>query len=412
MLAFWVFVKDFLIFARNKQTFILLIAMPLMLIAILGAALSGLIQNSDEEAKLSSFNIAVIDKDQSEESFFFVDDILIDRLFSVLNVTKMDESKLDHAFKTEQITLAVIIPEGFGNAIEQHDKPSLKLVSQGDASIEESIITIAALHYQNLDLAISKIVEKVTRTLVEQSKKTGQSPEMSNLSDVITKLDGGANSLRESKNEMNVRMGSKTVGSFQYYAVGMGVMYLLITVTTLVSNILVEKEDPVYLRQFVSNLTPQQYLLGKYLSLIAITFIQLSITIIGTNLLFNVDWGDSILCILFTMLTTTISTSALGLFIGSLIKKASTFTSMSMVSTQILAALGGSFVPIYLFPDWMVTVTKVLPNSLGLQMFLDIMTGATFADIWQEGVIALVVSLLLFAVSWIRLSRKGGAIHV
>ena len=49
MLAFWVFAKDFLVFARDKQTFLLLIAMPLILIAILGFALSGLVKDAQKK---------------------------------------------------------------------------------------------------------------------------------------------------------------------------------------------------------------------------------------------------------------------------------------------------------------------------------------------------------------------------
>lgn len=412
MLAFWVFAKDFVIFARDKQTFLLLIAMPLLLIAILGFALSGVVKDSTDEATLANFKIAVVDEDLSEQSAMFVDEILIGQLSDMLTVSKLEHVQVAEAFKADQISVALYLPEGFGLAFEQHTAPTVKLVSHGDTSIEQSIIAISLQHYQNVDLAVDYITEKLTATFIAQAQQAEAVFDQSNVDSIFATMSETGNSLEEAKTEQNVRMGSQTVGSFQYYAVGMGVMYLLITVTSLVGSMLSEKEEPVYLRQFVSKLTAQHYLIGKYLSLIVMSFLQLTITVLGTSILFKVDWGNSIVSIIFTMLTLTLSTSALGLFIASFIKKATTFNSMSMVGTQILAALGGSFLPIYLFPEWMVTVTKVLPNALGLQMFLDVMTGATLVDIWQTGVIALVVSLVLFIFAWIRLGRKGGAVYV
>lgn len=411
MLAIWIFLKDCLIFIRDKQTFLLLVAMPLVLIAILGAALSGVVKDSSEEATLASFHIAVVDEDQSEQSTLFIDDILIGQLSTMLNVQKVAAQEVEESFKKDDVSLALYIPQGFGDKIDKHETPHVKVVTNGDASIEQSIISIALLHYQNADLAIDQMISTITATLTEQAKQTGVAPVALDFDEISASLNENGQSLAQAKVEQNARMGNQTVSSFQYYAVAMGVMYLIITVTILVGRILIEKEDPVYLRQFVSSLTARQYLIGKYLGLIVMVFLQLTVTVIGTRVLFKVHWGDSIISIIYTMVILTLSMSAVGLAIASFTKKAATFNNMSMIGTQIMAALGGSFVPIYLFPEWMVTLTKILPNALGLQMFLDIMTGATFADIWKDGVITLLISIVLFIIAWMRLGRKGGGIH-
>lgn len=412
MLAFWIFAKDFKIMIRDKQTFIVLIAMPLLLIAILGAALSGVVRDNTKNAELSLFNVAVIDLDQSKESTLFVDDILIARLSSIVHIQKIKEAELEEKFNKHNLTLALIIPTGFGKQIETHQTPNVKLISKGEASIEKSIITISLLHYQNVDLGVDSIVENMTRMFVTHAEQTGESPEMSGISANLAKLQDGRTNLRQTKTEQNARMGQQTVDSFSYYAVAMSVMFILITVNSLVGRMLTEKEDPVYLRQFVSNITTHHYLLGKFFGIVSITFLQLLITVLGSRLLYKVDWGESIISILLTMLIITISTAAIGVFLASFIDKSSTYTMVGTLGTQILAALGGSFVPIYMFPDWMVAITTVLPNALGLRMFLEIMTGGTLVDIWQQGVIAITVSFVLFFIAWIKLSRKGGEAHV
>ena len=85
------------------------------------------------------------------------------------------------------------------------------------------------------------------------------------------------------------------VDSFQYYAAAMGVMFLLMTVVQGVSTMILEKEQEVYKRLLLTNLSYTNYLSGKLLGLIILCLIQAFIIIIGTKLLFGVDWGSPLL---------------------------------------------------------------------------------------------------------------------
>ena len=80
-----------------------------------------------------------------------------------------------------------------------------------------------------------------------------------------------------------------------------------------------------------------------------------------------------------------------------------------MFATQIMAAVGGSMVPLYVFPDWVISITKFLPNGLALQTYLDLMSGATVSEILPAIAGSVGLGLMFFAIGLIRLSleRRG-----
>jgi ABC-2 type transport system permease protein len=143
--------------------------------------------------------------------------------------------------------------------------------------------------------------------------------------------------------------------------------------------------------------------------LIIICLTQALIIIVGTNLLFGVDWGSSVSGIVMMTLAFVINASGLGVLAGSLIKTEKSFNVAGMLGTQIMAALGGSMVPIYIFPHWVVLVTKFLPNGLALQTYLDLMSGATLSKILPAIAGSIALGLFFFAIGLIRLSleRRG-----
>lgn len=66
-MSIWIVIKDILLFSRDKKSFITLLLMPLILIAILGSAF-GNIFGDDENVKIQRFTVGIVDKDKSDYS--------------------------------------------------------------------------------------------------------------------------------------------------------------------------------------------------------------------------------------------------------------------------------------------------------------------------------------------------------
>lgn len=402
MLSIWIVRKDLLLLMRNRKALITLLLMPLILIAILGSAFGNMF-GSDEDESVAMFHIAVLDEDHSEHSKRFIEDVLHKQLSSFMTVEELPSHvELMQEMDNGRISVALLIPQSFGDQLTNNASPQVELVTEGDSEIQATIIESALLQYQQVNAGIVATVATLTDYYTELAQ-SGES-----LSVEMHDASSEMAILAHPINEVTVAGTNKTVGSFQYYAVAMGVMFLTMTVVTLVGTMIEEKNDPVYARQLTTTLGARQYIVGKFIGLLIVSFVQLSLIVTVTSLLYGVHWGDSIAAILLTMLSFTLSTSGLAVFVSSFMKSEESFNSIGMIGTQILSALGGSFVPIYMFPDWMIVISKVLPNALALQMFIDIMTGEGVANIMNEALIAAGVGLLLLALAWMRLARKGG----
>ena len=199
-----------------------------------------------------------------------------------------------------------------------------------------------------------------------------------------------------------------TVSSFQYYAAGMGVMFLLMTVTIGVSAMIEEKEQEVFKRLLVSKLTHYEYLAGKFSGILLLCTLQMLAIIIGTRFLFSVDWGDSIPGVILIGLSFVFSASALGVMAGAFMKTGKAFSTAGMLGTQIMAAVGGSMVPLYVFPDWVNNLVKVFPNALALQSFLELMSGGGLRDVLPgaAGLLALGAIFLAIGLSRLAVERR------
>jgi ABC-2 type transport system permease protein len=74
-----------------------------------------------------------------------------------------------------------------------------------------------------------------------------------------------------------------------------------------------------------------------------------------------------------------------------------------------MAALGGSMAPLYIFPDWVIFATKLLPNGLALQTYLKLMSGAGLGDILPAIAVSIGLGVVFCTIGLIRLSteRRG-----
>nr|MBR9646626.1 ABC transporter permease [Streptococcus sp. 11-4097] len=73
-----------------------------------------------------------------------------------------------------------------------------------------------------------------------------------------------------------------------------------------------------------------------------------------------------------------ICVSGLSMLIAAFIREEKMADVMGGIGIQILAILGGSMLPIYVFPDTLQTIANVAPNKWALTSFLNIMSGTSW----------------------------------
>ncbi|RDU38301.1 ABC transporter permease [Neobacillus piezotolerans] len=392
----WLALKDTVLIAKDRKALLTLILMPLLLIGILGAAFGKLM--GDGEVKIDKFTLAVANLDEGEMGRVLEEDVFVKGLPGLVKVKKMDEAELYESLKAQKAEVGLIIGKGFSDAVISGEEAEVKLISIPSAGIQ-AIITENVIQQFAREATVRTAGIKLAIQAAAKAGNEGQA-----------NLGPGSFSAGEAPfalvKEEAPNAGALPVNSFQYYAAGMGVMFLLMTVTIGVTAMIEEKEQEVYKRLLVSKLTHYEYLAGKVIGLLVLSTLQLLVIILGTRFIFSVDWGPSITGVFIIGISFVFSACGLGVMAGALLKSQKAFNVAGMLGTQIMAAVGGSMVPLYMMPDWVNTIVKIFPNALALQSFLELMAGGGLKDILPGAAGLLGLGVLFLGIGWLRLASE------
>ncbi|WP_257009424.1 ABC transporter permease [Bacillus sp. 7884-1] len=272
MTSWWLAWKDLLIIIRDKKALLTLIAMPLLLIAILGSAF-GDMMDGDEDVTIKKFTLGIVNLDQGQLGGVLSEEVFEKELSDQIKVKYFQEEEMVKKIKDHKLDVGIVIDEDFTASLITGEQARAKLISVPDPGIKATIV--------------SSVIEQF-----------GQSVPIEAMSaNMALPVQGNTSAEEPSQNLLNetsIDADTNPVSSFQYYAAAMGVMFLLMTVVQGVSAMILEKEQEVFKRLLISNLTYINYLTGKMIGLIAISLLQAFVIIIGTKLIFGVDWGNSI----------------------------------------------------------------------------------------------------------------------
>lgn len=408
MYFWWIALKDIQLYIRDRRALLLTIAMPLILIAILGAAFSNMFQD-DSDQTFTPIKMGIVNLDEGSLGKTLAEDIFGHELREVLHVHYVDEATLRELLREQKMEMGLTISSDFTANLLNGEIGRVDFYTENATQFKVGIISsivsqfgqtvqvhqkAGELRFQQLvrdpayhNIPIQKVIDQVTTEIAKQ----------------ISLLDEQASYI----SEQGIYGTNKVISSFQYYAVGMGVMFLLIAVVNAVGAIIEEKEDPVMDRLLITNMRHTDYLLGKLIGLLVKCGLQMAVIILGTHYIFGVEWGDSGIGIFYIGFSYVVGASGLGVFLGSMIHKSKTLESAGMIMVQIMAALGGSMIPLYIYPDWLIQAAKILPNALALQSFMDLMTGEQFEGVWVSGAILLSVGALFLLLGWLKLRSEG-----
>ncbi len=408
MYFWWIALKDIKIYIRDRRALLLTIAMPLILIAILGAAFSNMFADERDQA-FSPFELGIVNLDDGELSKTLAEDILGTGLSEVLTARFLDEDTLQQQIDTHELEIGIIIRPDFSVNLLTGKNGTIEILTQAASPFKIGIIESIISQFGQMVQVNQKAGELLYQQLINDPVNASIPMEqlMGHITESITSKMSQIEEGHSYISEQGIHATSKVVNAFQYYAVGMGVMFLLIAVVNGVGAIIEEKEDPVMNRLLLTNMKHADYILGKLVGLLFKCGLQMAVIILGTHYIFGVDWGDSGIGVLFIAFAYVVGASGLGVLLGSFINKSKVLENAGIITVQIMAALGGSMVPLHIYPDWLNQAAKVLPNALALQSFLDLMTGSAFSEIWVSGIVLLGIGALFMALGWLKLSAEG-----
>ncbi|MFE7063812.1 ABC transporter permease [Sutcliffiella sp. NPDC057660] len=407
--------KDLLHLLRDKKEVMILVAMPFILITILGFALGGV---TNQETKLD-IAVAVVDqgdvaedlqlleewmdgqnipeaarmqiKEAAEQSSLpeiLVSKVMKEELTELLTVT--EEKSLSETLEEEKYAAVLSFPKNYRYEMwkrqffDAEDKNNeFELFLNEERGLEANIV--------------SNLVENFTEqmrlftVLNKDAQNTGQTP------------PDFASFAGEIQGEKVTLDGKDPIDSFDYFAVGMSVMFALYVVSFVAGYAYHEKRTFVYDRILLANAPPWLYGASKWISAVLVVFVQLCVLFGLSALLYKVYWPDVLHFLLITLMFSGVIGS-FAVLITALNYRFETERISTMFSgflVSILAFLGGSFIPWKDVSEVMWKIGSYTPNGAALQGYLQAMQGETLGNLIDPlltlGVTA--VLLLIIAVS-------------
>jgi ABC-2 type transport system permease protein len=130
------------------------------------------------------------------------------------------------------------------------------------------------------------------------------------------------------------------------------------------------------------------------------------ILIVGTSMMFGIQWGDS-QAVLALVLAAVFAAVGWGMLITAV---ANTPNQVSMLGTAVMLTfgiLGGTLVNMDAMPVWFRFISKITPNAWGLDGFTTLALGGGLHDILTPILALLSMGLILFAIAVILFKRSG-----
>lgn len=370
MKSFIIAWKDLKIRLIDRRGFMMMLIMPLLLTAILGSALSNIFDNGGlPKTVIGYYQVGtdeladVFQKDvlQSKE---IKDDVKVKIVHS--------QEELEDMLKEKKIDVGIVIPNKWSEQVQDGKLKEPKVLIDPSKNIQAKIA-------ESMIRSFSERVQTVavsTKSVVTELVKSQQG----DVAQVAKEVSGSLQAIATT-NADNIKrgtIGKKAVAAMQYYAAAMLVMFLLYNITVGAKSVVTEQRTETLARLFSTPTSSFSILFGKFLGTLLFACIQFGIFIAATHFMFHVEWGEDVSQIVVLGISYAICVSGLSMLIAAFIHEEKTADVMGGIGIQILAILGGSMLPIYVFPDTLQTIANVTPNKWALASFLNIMSGTSW----------------------------------
>ena len=404
--------KDVLLIFRDRTALIFMLLAPFALTIGLGLATGSFSGKSD--SGILDLPLVIVNDDNGSLGNALVEMIQSDDLADLLEPKVLSNLTAARKLVDNNKTVAVVyVPAGFTDSIIPID----------GTTISTQTIQIALYGNPTTPTGVS-----IVKNLLEQFISRVEVGRVSGMVSVTQLLESGAidpsqalavgQAVGESQsdslgNTSSIKLNNVTAAGTEVkfnmlalLAPGMALMFLMYTVSNGGRTLLVEKAAGTLPRMLISPTSSFQILGGKVFGIFLSGLAQLLILIIGTTLLFNLNWGDP-LAVVVLVASAALAATGWGIFLAALLKTSGQVANIGMALMLIFGVLGGSFINVSLMPDWVQWFSRISPNRWGLDGFTTLAMGGTLTNIVTPIIALLIMAAVLFLVSIMLFNHRG-----
>ena len=145
---------------------------------------------------------------------------------------------------------------------------------------------------------------------------------------------------------------------------GTMVMFTMLVLLTSGAILLVVERQAGLLRRLASTpITPAALVAGKWTSRMLLGLVQIGFAMLVGRFVFAVDWGPGLPMVALVLVAWASFNASLALLLGNIARTQSQMAGAGILTTMVMAALGGCWWPIEITPEWMQSLALALPTG-------------------------------------------------
>jgi ABC-2 type transport system permease protein len=400
--------KDLLLFFGDRRSVILSFVVPIAIASFFGSIFSG--SGSDEPARI---DVAFVDHDSSTITRAIIANARTDRNFN-LNTTS--DSAARAAVRRGTTTVAVIIPQGFGEASGKAffglgPQPQLTFLYDPTQSME--LAMVSGILTNHVMQAVSKEMfgGQMGRTMIDQALQsqsaTPQDSQQAALMQMLTGVQGyynnqpaadtaaaGGLSMPYAVHEEAITSGENVAyNGYAHSFAGMGIQFLLFAMANMGVEMLLEKQRGLWKRLRSAPVSRMLLLGGKIVSGTIISLLTLWISFAFAMIVFHVRIAGSVFGFVAVSVACALMAATFGLLVAAIGRTPGSARAVTTFAVLMMVMLGGAWIPSFIFPAWMQQATKAVP----VRWAVDGLDAMTWRGLGSSAAVAPVLMLLLFA---------------
>ena len=408
---FLIGLKDLKLAFRDKAALILMLAAPFALTLGLGAVTGSF---SGSSSGISNIPVVIVNQDGGQLGDALVEVFQSEDLADLVAPTVVDDPAAARQMVDEnKAAAAIIVPAGFTDSIIPRQGQSasgeavqVELYANPTAPTSAGVIKTILDEYINR-VEVGRVGGQVAVTgLISSGRLQVQDAAAAGQALGVSQADEAGQGTSITLNNVTPSGEAVEFNLLALLAPGMALMFLMYTTSNGGRSLLTERNQGTLPRLLVSPTTGVQVLGGKVIGIFLTGAAQILILVLGTTLLFQLQWGDP-LAVLALVLAAVFGATGWGMLITAMVKTPGQVSAIGTAIMLTFGILGGTFVNLEAMPDWFRVIAKISPNAWGVDGFTTLARGGTLPDIMTPVFALLAMGALLFAVAVFLFNRRG-----
>ncbi|HLJ36296.1 MAG TPA: ABC transporter permease [Ktedonobacteraceae bacterium] len=406
--------KDLLETLKDRNSFILLLIVPLILILTVGAAFGGLFNSGSSQIDVT---VAVSNHDSGYVGKAILSALSINN--SQLKITVKQYSdpaqvKQIVGNSNNNVSAGVVIPSGTTEkliAASSNGGSTQNLVqfyslpgsNDPGIAISQSIVTSVTNQLVTSQYAGSAAVNQVESICHQPGNHCAQSTiDPATIARIVGQASSNATGTAQVE-ALSAGSAPAKFNTFDLVVPGYAIMFALFGLQAAAGTILQEKEDGTFRRLLIAPIQKYALLGGKLLAQFLLTLVQLLVLFLIGYFVFHLTIG-SWPAVILLLIMASFATTGLGILLVSVVKTRRQLSPIVTLVVLVTSAIGGSWWPLALEPQWMQQFAKVGVTAWAMEGLNGIMLyGKDFAAIVPDvlgllayGLICYIIALRLF----------------